>query len=578
MIRAILLLTILSLTIFASTKKIDDWDYNSTVPRLKKNVNVKSISPMAMPMSAPMMKMSARSLGLAVGGAKDTNNFFDNLKNDYLPKLDSITYEGVFYQHYFDTGKNTKCDELFCPSYSTAVQKNLFTDKREYFLSVGLNSNLDSSKFKRKKLNIVVVLDISGSMSSPFNSYYYDKNHKRHNIEDRKSKMQIANKSIVAMMKHLKDVDSFGVVLFDNQAYKAKPLRSVASTDMEAIKKHILELKPRGGTNWKAGYDAGIKLFDSLDNAKKDPSIYENRIIFLTDAMPNSGELSENGLFGMVDKASKKGIYTSFVGIGVDFNTDLVEKVSKTKGANYVAVHSLKEFRKRLDDEFDYMVTPLVFDVKLSLESNFYELDGVYGSPDANKATNTLLYINTLFPSASKDEKVKGGIVLVKLKKLNNGDDIKLKVSYKTRDGKSYENTQKVVLKDDLHFDNSGIKKAILLSEYVTLIKNWLIDMRGACNDEVSSAIPQPIPLYKRCLNYPPEHPNYQKVKTWERKSCSLRVSDGYRKLFSIFSRKYVTFMKDLKDDSLKKEFKVLKKLSTSTKVIKGKKDDWELN
>lgn len=30
--------------------------------------------------------------------------------------------------------------------------------------------------FKRKKQNIVVVLDISGSMESPLNSYYYDEN------------------------------------------------------------------------------------------------------------------------------------------------------------------------------------------------------------------------------------------------------------------------------------------------------------------------------------------------------------------------------------------------------------------
>jgi hypothetical protein len=33
-----------------------------------------------------------------------------------------------------------------------------------------------AADFKRKKLNLVILLDVSGSMSSPFNEYYYDAN------------------------------------------------------------------------------------------------------------------------------------------------------------------------------------------------------------------------------------------------------------------------------------------------------------------------------------------------------------------------------------------------------------------
>ena len=44
-------------------------------------------------------------------------------------------------------------------------------------------------------------------------------------------------------------------------------------------------------------------------------------------------------------------------GVGLDFNTELVESITKVKGANYFAVHSPGEFRRRLVDEFDYAVT-----------------------------------------------------------------------------------------------------------------------------------------------------------------------------------------------------------------------------
>jgi len=568
-------------------EKIDDWDENVTI--LKEEL-IRYKSTQSMPTvggmggniaSAPMhtaapasMMMKSRKLGMSVGGAKDTDNFIENLKRGYIPKIDSLTYEGTFYQHYFDTGAMQECTSLFCPSYSRAVKKDIYTGEKYYYLNVGLNSGINESDFKRKKLNLVVVLDISGSMGSRFSQYYYDKGKKHSEESDDKSKMQIANESIVAMIEHLEGYDSLGVALFDNRAYPVKPLREVKYTDMEAIKKHVLDLRQRGGTNWSAGYKAGLKYFDEIEHKKG----YENRIIFITDAMPNTGELGKERLFGMAKSASKRGIHTTFVGVGVDFNANLVEYVSKTKGANYYSVHSSKEFKKRMDKEFDFMVTPLVYDLELKLASSGYKIDAVYGSPDAKLATGTIMKINTLFPSASSDKKVKGGIVLLRLKKTGNAEDIKLSVSYKDVDGKHYANTQKVNFdRSDLFNDNSGIRKGILLSEYVTLMKNWMIDARAGCNDKVEYIHQPPVEIMRRCMIYPPIRPVYPKIKTWERKSCKLHVSAGYQKIISLFKRHYRSEMRALKDKSLNAELKVLNSL-VKTKAFdesSGQTDDW---
>ena len=53
---------------------------------------------------------------------------------------------------------------LFLELY-TNQSKDPFSLEDDYYLSVGLNSNIKESDFARKKLNLVVVLDISGSMS-----------------------------------------------------------------------------------------------------------------------------------------------------------------------------------------------------------------------------------------------------------------------------------------------------------------------------------------------------------------------------------------------------------------------------
>ena len=173
-----LLLIVNTIFLNAMTKKadrdsIDDWEFNATkVMKEESHAGgrvLMSVSRSAMPTSKAFV---SKKLGMSVGGAKDTNNFKANIDRGYLPKIDSITYEGQFYNHYFDTGLGEReCKELFCPSYSSAKRVNLYSKEQEYFLSVGLNSGIDEKDFKRKKLNLVVVLDIPGSMGGDFNSY-----------------------------------------------------------------------------------------------------------------------------------------------------------------------------------------------------------------------------------------------------------------------------------------------------------------------------------------------------------------------------------------------------------------------
>lgn len=116
-----------------------------------------------------------RKLDYSVGGAKDINNFRENIKEGFLPLLTDITYEGLFYDYFFDTGQTEVCDKLFCPSYKSAISRDPFSKKEEYFLFVGLNSGIKKEDFSRKRLNLVIVIDISGSMESMFHNYYYDR-------------------------------------------------------------------------------------------------------------------------------------------------------------------------------------------------------------------------------------------------------------------------------------------------------------------------------------------------------------------------------------------------------------------
>ncbi len=509
-----------------------------------------------------MYSSSYDQLGFSVGGAKDVGNFRKNIENNYLPLLTDITYEGLFYEYYFDTGKTETCEKLFCPSYTYAVSKDPFSQEKEYYLSVGLNSNIKKSDFQRKKLNLIVVLDISGSMSSSFNSYYYDQfgNKTENELDEEedldKTKMQIANESVVALIDHLNDDDRFGMVLFDNTGYIGKPLSKVGDTDMQAIKGHILELRPQGGTNFEAGYKQGTELFEEVLNA--DQSEYENRIIFLTDAQPNIGILNKEGLLGMTQTNADKKIHTTFIGIGVDFGTELIEAITKIRGSNYYSVHSAKEFKTRMDDEFEYMVTPLVFNLLLNLDAQGYEIEKVYGSPEANEATGQIMKVNTLFPSERKETETKGGIVLLKLKKLSEAASLKLSVSYEDRIGNQDKDEKSIHIekKEEEYYENNGIRKGILLSRYASLIKHWINDERK--NHEAQFYTPT---ITAESGLTVPEEPGEIKLGIWERQSIPLKISEEYKQLFSEFKQYFETEMNQIEDNTLSKEIEILEKL-----------------
>eukprot|EP01083_Nonionella_stella_P294743 1001808_1 len=497
------------------------------------------------------------TIGLSVGGAKDVNNFRECIEKKRMPSGKSITYNGLLYEYYFDTKtrkhviKPTDDDEkkapidqaddgsnLFYPSYCYAKTRRLdFSiakdgdrnkEDYEYYMTVGLNSNIKTNEFKRKHLNLVIVLDKSGSMCTRW---------------DGKTKMQVANESVVALLSHLTPKDRFALITFNTQAEIMHRLQFIKDVNLDSLKANILAIRDNGGTNFESGYSAAMQIYQGLFNALKNdkqeraewkadskceiysesekqwfdgtivkvtsdkegewltvayrtgcdhktptmkqiqrfakeikPSArdeYENRVIFLTDARPNSGRTDQNSLLGMVQKCAeneasnevklqsdydadeyiRNRIYTTFIGIGVDFNANLIESISKTRGCNYYSVKSTEAFMDKMDDEFEFMVTPLVFNVslKINCEGNSCKIEKVYGSNQATAAeilkTGEISRIDTLFPAKRRAPRkgggTKGGIQLIKFAKLkrDNEEDerninVELVVTFEDRNGK----------------------------------------------------------------------------------------------------------------------------------------------
>lgn len=499
----------------------------------------------------------AAKIGYSVGGAKDINNFRNNVEEGYLPIRTDVTYEGLFYDYYFDTGRQNRCTELFCPAYSRAITRDPLSNETEYYMTVGLNSGIDKSEFERKKLNLVIVLDISDSMSESFNRYYYDDAGEKRPTE-RRAKIRAAKESVLSLTDHLRDGDRFGMVTFNDNAETVVPMQSVGEHDMEDVRSRIRSLGPSGGTNLDAGMDRATRMVEP--HADDDATEYETRIVYITDAMPNLGDTGTESLGGQLRSNANRGIYTTFVGVGIDFNTKLVESISDVRGANYYSVHSAAQFEDRMDEGFKYMVTPLVFDLQLSVESEGYEIETVYGSPEAEAATGQLMQVNTLFPSRTKNGSTKGGVILLKLDKIGSNSNLELSVSYENRIGEEFENTVDVAFEDRSppYFENTGVRKAVLLSRYADLMKNWIAYERARLTDRSPGEPAAGI-----------ESPSRNDLGRWERESATLQVSSTYEERIETFERYYEREAAAIGDRSLEQEEQILERL-----VVANRPDD----
>jgi len=240
----------------------------------------------------------------------------------------------------------------------------------------------------------------------------------------------------------------------------------------------------------------------------------------------------------MLEQQAERGVHATFIGVGVDFQSELVDALTKIKGANYLSVHSGSAFRQRLGEQFDYLITPLVYDLRLSLESSGFVVEKQYGVPDSDLSNGEIVHVRTLFPSPTTDEGTRGGIILLKLRKNADNPAMTLRSSYEDTQGGRHDHQTEVRF-DGMTpgaFDDTGVRKGVLLARYGTLLREWL----GAESRNKGRG-------------------------TWERQSQPLTVSDAYKNLFVRFADYFKKEAEAIGDAALGSESTVLEQLTRGT-------------
>jgi Ca-activated chloride channel family protein len=372
--------------------------------------------------------------------------------------------------------------------------------------------------------------------------------------DEKKSKLEVAKESLLALLGRLTEKDQFGLVVFDDKARVVQPMKPWSSIEVAKLKEQIIQIKTIGGTSLSAGITTGTAQYTDVLK-KNDPEV-ENRLIFLTDMCPNAGTTDGKSLFDMAKANADKKVYTTFVGLGVDFNTELVSLISTIRASNYLSVKSTKEFKKHLEEEFDYLVTPNVFDCAINLESSAFTPVRVYGSPGHEiPDKGRLLFIDSSFPSPKEsDTMTKGGVIVVKFEKNKSatGSTLKLNTSYKDRKGKSYSSSETFQFPEDKEqeqFSDTSCRKAVLLVRYVNFMKQFLRDAKKSKDSK------NPVVSISETTGIPVPEVLKKEGKSWHSEVVAMKpLGAEYKALFSKFIAHFEKEMEAIDDSKLDRE------------------------
>ena len=298
------------------------------------------------------------SLGATPGGAQDINYFRSGAGRGEVPHPDTITAEGLFSEHDLPLDLGTTSRELF--QVQTAAIPATFEAMPEvtHLAQLGFSSGLDAETWQPAPLNLIAVVDKSGSMSG--------------------QPLALVRASLHHVLNQLRNGDQFGVVLYGDRCHVHLPPTRVDALNRDQIRSWIDSIQSSGSTNMEAGLALGFEV------AQRSASTFSGntRVMLFTDERPNVGNTSAAGFMAMAESASRAGTGLTTIGVGVQFGAELATRISSVRGGNLFFFPDASEMAATFEEDFDTMVTELAHDFRVRIAPAWGQrIAGVFGLP-----------------------------------------------------------------------------------------------------------------------------------------------------------------------------------------------------
>lgn len=191
-------------------------------------------------------------------------------------------------------------------------QKLLHNSTGEMFMAIDLTAQAKEMA-ERPALNLAIVIDRSGSMSG--------------------DKIDQARSAALGLVDRLGVRDRVAVVQYDDTAQVILPSTTMDPAGKARARARIQGIRDNGGTNLHDGMALGRdEVLKSVDPAAL------KRVILLSDGVANVGITDTPSLSRVASSAAEKGARITTVGLGLDYNEDLMEALAEYGRGQYYYV------------------------------------------------------------------------------------------------------------------------------------------------------------------------------------------------------------------------------------------------
>jgi Ca-activated chloride channel family protein len=213
-----------------------------------------------------------------------------------------------------------------------------------------------------------------------------------------------------------------------------------------------------------------------------------DRVIVFTDAQLEFTADQHVQLFlSTMREYADRNIGATAFGVGFAFGHDVAFDISQIRGANYFFLSTYDRIVTVFDEEFDFLVTPVAYDVELVLDVPLgFDIENVYGIEAKEPFTHQLeLKVPTLFLSTREG----GGAIFVRARAGASLDRTvenivaNIDLSYETPEGEAVSITALTprlppegIAGDGAYFESDAVRRGVLLMNTVKVLHD-------ACDD-----------------------------------------------------------------------------------------------
>ena len=292
------------------------------------------------------------------GGAQDIKYFRGEVEFQRIPHPNDLTAEGLMSEHDIVLPAAEACRQLFCLTGDAARADLIVVPQARYLVGVGFATNIDEKKWRRDPVNLIAVVDKSGSMDG--------------------EPLELVRKSLAELAKQLRAGDQMTIVLYGDRAHVHLATTPADPSGVNRILASIWSIESEGSTSMEAGLRLGYSIADTTAPAFKG----RTRLLLFTDERPNTDATDAESFMGLAIAHSREGVGLTTIGVGVQFGAELATKIGSVRGGNLYFIRDEPDVKQLFTGQLDYMVSELAHDLALTITPRAgLKIAGVYGIP-----------------------------------------------------------------------------------------------------------------------------------------------------------------------------------------------------